>query len=386
MKTIFNFLLVILSYCSINSPVFAQNVEIKWGEDVNQAPNGANSPKQGVKYNFVGETMYGKHFNSVDFTVKYVSQEMNTSKPWHLYTISGRNESVEINPDGFRISSVQVARDSNNNFLCIGFYTDKWNTQQDGIFKMVVDSKTGKQISKNTWHFNEDFLNHFMNEKKAKKGKPLECYKMIGIVSRKDGGFSIIAEYQLLDATPMQMSKANNPDGSTIYGINAAKDNNESPFSNRQYASKTNGIYRNAFVLNVKPDFSMNWVAVVPKNQDVLVYSPTVFHSKYTPEEYLSVAWFSYGENIYLFYNDKPENLNITDYDKLGKLTNMDNTEVVAAEIDRNGIVKKQSLFKNKDMKDGFVPTSCVQENPNSIKFYAKIEKGYKSGTFILKD
>ena len=81
---------------------------------------------------------------------------------------------------------------------------------------MVIDSKT-KEVQKEFYQeFDPKFLDDFMSERRAEKGRELSRYNLNQLEIRRDGGVVLIAE-QFFVKQFRDLNSYNNPYGSPYY-------------------------------------------------------------------------------------------------------------------------------------------------------------------------
>jgi hypothetical protein len=153
-------------------------------------------------------------------------------------------------------------------------------------------------------------------------------------------------------------------------------------YSTTRYSSESSGItytttvsgmqyqHDDILVFRLTPDSSRDWFTLVRKRQ-----------ASFGEKNYLSFTYsMGSNENLYILYNDLPENLELPpDKEPDNLKAGRDKMVTVLATIDKNGKLNRQILFSKKDIGHWFIP-SLTRRNGSYLELTATAKKSYRLG------
>ncbi len=247
--------------------------------------------------------------------------------------IDAREFTAEL--DGQFITNLGLKVADDGTLVCAGFYSDKSAYSVKGTFFMSMDPTTGEVKHKGTKAFDTDFLEQFMSEDKAMKQKELYNYDLDHIILRNDGGALLVAEqYYVYVYTTSYTS------GGITY-----------------YQTHYKYYYGSIIVVNLNPDYSIQWAVKIPKNQ--VTTDDGGYYSSYT--------YAVTPGKLYFFYNDNAKNLNNTDPKKIATMRADKGTVMMAATVSADGKLEKKPLFGSQDIDQICRPKLGKQVNDNTV-------------------
>lgn len=241
------------------------------------------------------------------------------------------------------ITDCEIRLSEKNKLLCTGFYSDHGTISIKGVFVMTLDNESGTASQVGSKEFDKDFLSLFESDSKAAKGNELYKYDLSDFVIRPDGGALLIAEKFFISET-----MRTDPQTHQTY-----------------YTYYYN--YDDIIVVNIDPDYVINWAVGIPKIQISSI------------PWYLSFAYYLKGDEICLLFNDNAKNLDQEHPDKIYSFDGKNSVAVIVT-IDSEGKWKKEALFSNKDEGIILRPTVAEQINDNDLIIYCDKGKKYKMG------
>lgn len=233
-----------------------------------------------------------------------------------------------------------------DHIVCGGFYSEKGTFSIKGTYFMLIDASTQEVIKQGTKAFEPDFLELFMSEGKAEKGKELYEYDLDNLIPRSDGGALLLAEQYFIETHTYT---------STVNGVTTTRTVN--------YYN-----YNSIIAINVNPDMSIQWATKIPKLQ---VTTDGGYYSSY---EYAVT-----GDKIYLVFNDHPDNVLVTDPKKIKNFNGKSSVATVVT-LTADGKWKKSLLFSNKEEGVILRPKVCEQISEHQFFLYAEKGKNYVIG------
>jgi hypothetical protein len=231
--------------------------------------------------------------------------------------------------------------------VCGGFYSQEGTFSIKGTYFMLIDAANGQVIRKGTKAFEPDFLELFMSEGKAEKGKELFEYDLDNIIPRSDGGALLLAEQYYVTVRTYT---------STMNGITSTR-------------TTSYYHYNSVIAVNVNPDMSIAWATKIPKQQ--VTTDDGGYFSSYED----AVV----GDKIFLVFNDNPDNLLITDPKKIKNFNGRASAATLVT-LTSDGKWKKSLLFSNKEEGVILRPKVCEQINQNQFFLYAERGKNFIIG------
>lgn len=260
------------------------------------------------------------------------------NESYKLLRINGEDEIVEfdLGLDDIFVTSPDILADFKDETMTVsGFYSKEDRGAIGGSFYITVDQNLLEAKTASREPFSKKFLQNFMSERKAKKGRELGAFKFKEFVRRDDGGAVIVAEQEYTYIT--STTTANGATTYTTYYVN-----------------------NDIIVININPDGSIEWSTYIAKEQTT---SSTGF--------YLSYVMLVEGSRLHFIYNDDRKNL-----ERLGEgkdvktMKNPKKSVSVIATVDSEGNVSYDQLFRNKDMSAILVPKKCMNTSEGNALIY----------------
>ena len=231
--------------------------------------------------------------------------------------------------------------------VCGGFYSEKGTFSIKGTYFMLVDANTEEIVNQGTKAFEPGFLELFMSDEKAKKGKELYNYDLNNLIVRSDGGVLMLAEQYYVTSYTYYSGTTSR----TTYYYH----------------------YNDVIAVNVNPDMTIEWATKIPKKQ------VTADDGGYFSSFEYAVA----HDKIYLIFNDNPDNLEEADPKRI-KNFNGKSSVATLVTINGDGKWNKSLLFSNRDEGVILRPKVCEQIADNQFFLYAEKHKNYVIGRIDL--
>ncbi len=253
---------------------------------------------------------------------------------------------------------VELSKDQSQ-IHCLGFYSDidkkrkNYGEDTDGIFNLTIDTKTNEIKNKNFHAFTIDFVNKFLgkSERTAKKTEEKDGipnhYVLKNICPQKDGSFWAIFEYfRIYEICNTDMK--GNVHCTTYYN------------------------YGSLITCKVTPEGEIEKLGYMYKDQ--------VFHDK---SGFSSFTLVTKDDNISILYNDNVQNIQGVSAIGMGLITK--NIALFKAELQENGMFKKEIVKKYEDDRRIFYPLHAIEIDPsNYISPYFYIPKGGPCACFSV--
>lgn len=289
---------------------------------------------------------------------------------------SGNNhvkEIIDINLKDKEIINCTMMSTSKNVLQLVGFYSSvresgRANKELKGVYNATVDLATNTNTNLKFNEFDYATKVKLLGERKAKKGRDVKpLYQITTIIEKEDGGLIVLSEYQMI-----------------ILGQSSGI----GPLAFTPITYVKNEI----IVTSLKPDGSLEWSNVLPKEQQAAVTTmslwlgtigssgnfsvgiavgiPLVQMGK-GPEYLGAIPIYKNGE-LNILINDNVKNKGVTDieeikgmgnynnaipslfiFDKLGQISRKDPEEVI-----KNELVLRPGVFYRKNSKEYIVYSS----------------------------
>jgi len=248
----------------------------------------------------------------------------------------------KVNMPSKNIEDIVLRLDKSSKFVtCAGFYSDLKPKEYvgndiDGFFYMTIDAATQQITTKGTKAIDKNMVAELMDIKNSKKIKADQGisndFEIRNIKKRSDGTTTLIAEYRKVVVTTYTTCSQNG-------GCST-------------HTSYT--YYReNVFVVNLATDGSVMSFIDIPKKQ-ITVNDGGMFSSFLTYEK---------DDNLYLIYNDNPENLDATirTYKDTKPMPRINKACLVAVGINSDGSYTKTKIHDNFTKKLISMPESGMK-------------------------
>jgi len=193
-----------------------------------------------------------------------------------LYIKPGQSDSAvyhNLNLRNLDLNDIRVKVDNYNKHFLIGsFYAKQKRGNIDGLFVIIWDKDTDKELNSAAMVFNEEFRQDAKGESTIKTA--FNNYAFKNIIIRQDGGFIVTAESEYTSTNGNYMNRYGYPYGSSYYSPYSAFGYGSpysmySPFNRygNNYVN-TNRYYADDIaILSVSADSKLEWTNVVKKSQ-----------------------------------------------------------------------------------------------------------------------
>lgn len=246
------------------------------------------------------------------------ASEMTANKKYTLFHYNHRGRKLteyEINVDNKWIQSARFQMLNDSTLLAGGFYSGTGKGNIAGTFYVRFNMRSGKLV-------NHGFEN-------------LPRNTVIDITYNDDLMFGGLASFELRKMLPRQ-------DGSMILVAEKSYTTTSTYFDPYTGQRLVNYYYHDDDVLLVSMSATgkMEWTAIIPKNQTT------------SNEEgsYSSIAVNIYNEEVYVFFNDHPGNVDmVRKPGEMRILNNFSKSIAMMAQVDRSGSVVVAPLFSNQE-------------------------------------
>lgn len=296
-------------------------------------------------------------------------------------------EVIDINIKGKEIINCKMMSTSKNVLQLVGFYSSvrdngKANKELKGVYNATVNLATNTNDNLKFNEFDYATKVKLLGERRAKKGKDLKpLYNITTIIEKNDGGLILLSELQF---------------------VYVGQSSGIGPLAFTPVTYTKNEI----IVTALKPDGSLDWSNVVPKEQSATVTTMSfVFgfggsNGSFSVGGGISIPLAQMGKGpeylgaipIYkngvlnIIFNDNVKNKGITDIEKIKSLGNYNNA------VPSLFIFDQQGLFTRKDPEEAIKnelvlrPGVYYRKNQNELIIYSSRKKQDKLGRLILED
>lgn len=297
-----------------------------------------------------------------------------------------QKEVVDINFTDKEIINCKMMSTSNDNVQLVGFYSSvrengKANRELKGIYNATINLSNNKNENLKFNEFDYETKVKLIGERRAKKGKDVKpLYQIHSIIEKNDGGLIVLSEYRLVIVGQKQ-------------GIG--------PLGFQPVTYITNEI----IVTCLKPDGSLDWSNVVPKDQaaTITVMSLNFFGASGNGNfnvaiglsiplvamgkgpEYLSAIPIYKNGQLNVLFNDNKKNMGVTDIEKVKSLGNYNNAVPTLFTFDDKGNITRKD--PEEAIKNELVirPGVYYRKNDNEFLIYASRKSQDKLGRMILQ-
>lgn len=295
-----------------------------------------------VIYNENNFYVLGSYLNANSNLVKARGKDIKT---YDYFTLSNKNSST-IRPlpitlkEGHFIYKIDLFLDASKNMVVTGQY----NTNQifaysaDGIFFKRINPQTNLALHDWESEFNSEFLSHFKNADKSEK-QGIESLELQKIIIKEDGGLILIFEID--------------------YKVSS---------------TNTWAFYANQIVpVSINNKGEIEWISYIPKRQ---------VGSMWNEGCYISFMAVYSKSNLYLIYNDNPDNMNSFEQDKLKGGYHSNKGAITAmAIVKKDGTWTKEELLNNNQDAFYLTPAYSLKLNDSQILIYGLKDKTVVLGT-----
>lgn len=277
-----------------------------------------------------------------------------------------------------------------NTLHLVGFYSSvresgRANKELKGVYSVAINTDTNVADKINFNEFDHATKVKILGERKANKGKDLKpLYSINTLIEKNDGGVIILSEYSLV-----------------IYGETSGV----SAFGVGVGFTPVTYIKNEVIITSLKPDGSLEWSNVVPKDQKAATTTMSVglaaaassngFSVGVAIEipvaqmgkgpEYLGYIPIYRDNKLNIIFNDNESNKGVTDMDKIKSLGNYNNALPTLFVYDEKGNVTRKDPAEAKDNELVIRPGVYHRKSDNEILIYASRKKQNKLGRLFIK-
>jgi hypothetical protein len=230
----------------------------------------------------------------------------------------------------------------NGNILMTGFYSDRKNSQMKGIFLLEADLEKQETISVRTTDFTTSFLQLFMSERSAKRGKELTNFEVRDLIRDENGDMMFLAEYY---SHTVSISQSANGAISTTDIYN----------------------YGDLMVAKIDSQGKIKWWTRVPKKQI----------STNNEGYYSGISYTFSNGRLNIIYNDHKSNANHVNPERL-KSMEMKSAYTVLVSVDSEGKISKAPLFKSKEDNTLMIPRKSLDIGANEQIMLSQSKKRFR--------
>ncbi len=336
---------------SLHAAVFTSSLEKLWDSKMELPVSGRHYELTSSTVDDGGDIYISGRLYEKPPTVSFF-RGVNIDFEYVVYSFkSGGKEMQEFHlglPDRF-ITDFRLGTGPAGNMVGLGFWSDKgtWNIKGCILFSLDVETKAIKV--KSVTNFEQNFLQLFMTERQAAKGKGLLNYEIRDIYVKDDHEVLMVAEQYFVYTE----TRYNGNNVYTVYHY----------------------LYNDIIVANFSADGEVEWVTKVPKFQ----------HTTNDGGYFSSFGFAVFEGKTFLVFNDNPKNLNITEADRLENYNGKENLAVMVT-IDEYGKWTKSVLFDRQEENVTCRPKCMQQFEPGGdLIVYAEKRKTYRFGNIKFK-
>ncbi len=344
--------------------IFDADVNKIWSTDLTIPYANDDFYATSVEISDIGNVMVGGYLlnNTTEQEKKYSSDNYAVFE----FTDEGNKRSeYSIDLEGKYVHSIIIDKNKSGELVCGGFFTDDEDEIALGSYFVRFDRATGQVIQKSVKEFDSSFIvdevRQFEFKKNTQKGPKVGVSKLYlnHLIHKADGGVILVGEQYFVVET--------NTTNSTTGRSSATG----------QASTRSGYNYNDIILAGISPKGEINWNTKIPKRQ--MVSAPSI---RYPPGlDYLSYGYMISDSNLYLFYNENPENLENT-----GKnIQNLSfrNPLPVIVKVDDEGRTYKNRLFS--ETKEKVIVQPGVSLQTNTTEMMISLERGKKKSFMMVK-
>lgn len=261
----------------------------------------------------------------------------------------------------------RVANDGN--IVCSGFYGQQGSYSVRGTYFLKLDPRTGDILTQQLSEFDLNFRGQFLSKrenkravKQAERGEEpqieIDDIALDRLILRSDGGAVLIAEQYFIERENFY----NDP----YYGAYGG-------FYNRRFRTVQQNYtvynYNDIFVLNIRPDGTLDWASNISKVQQ------TVDDGGYFSSYAMAVA----GDKLYFVFNDNAANYR-SDIDRLRVYDGRSDGVVALATVSRDGSVDVEPLRSKEAVRVAVRPKVCRQIGRQELLLFSERGRSVRFG------
>lgn len=279
---------------------------------------------------------------------------------YHIIGIFNKGKEIkdyEIKLNNKFVSDLQFKFEGEKHLIVAGFYSENDASSIKGAFFMKINLETKEVTNETLKPFGFDFIVSGLSEKeqekekkKEEKGKEIELmdFYLDDLILNDNGSYSLIAEQY--DVVSYQTYSAGT---------------NGSPGT---WTTHYRYYYNDVIVVNISKEGEINWMSKINKFQS------TTDDGGY----YSSYSYTTKNNNLYLIYNDHPDNLEQTVPSKFKSYRRGKETVQMIVEVNAEGKVTKEVLFSTEKGEVVLRPKSCIRSENGDLMLFANRKNEYQ--------
>ncbi|MCF6133318.1 hypothetical protein [Flavobacterium wongokense] len=298
-----------------------------------------------------------------------------------------KKEVVDINIKGKEIINCKMMSTNKNMLELVGFYSSvrdngKANKELKGIYNATINLATNTNDNLKFNEFDYATKVKLLGERRAKKGKDVKpLYSITTLIEKNDGGIIVLSELQF---------------------VYVGQSSGIGPLAFTPVTYTKNEI----IVTSLKPDGSLEWSNVLPKEQSAAVttmsfaFGAVGGNGNFNVGVAMSIPLAQMGKGpeylgaipIYkngvlnILFNDNVKNKGVTDIEEIKSLGNYNNAVPALFIFDANGQITRKD--PEEAIKNELVirPGVYYRKTPNEYIIYSSRKKLDKLGRMFLED
>jgi len=298
-----------------------------------------------------------------------------------------KKEVVDINFKDKEIINCKMMSTNKNTLLLAGFYSSvrengKANKELKGIYNATINLANNVNENLKFNEFDYETKVKLIGERRAKKGKDVKpLYSITHIIEKNDGGLIVLSEYQL---------------------VYVGQSSGIGPLAFTPVTYTKNEI----IITCLKPDGSLDWSNVLPKEQSAAVTTLSLAFSFASGNgnfavggsmmiplaqmgkgpEYLGAIPIYKNGVLNIIFNDNVKNKGITNIEEIKSLGNYNNAVPSLFIFDEKGAITRkdpEEVIKNELV---LRPGIYYRKSDNELIIYSSRKKLDKLGRLILEN
>lgn len=298
-----------------------------------------------------------------------------------------KKEVVDINFKDKEIINCKMMSTNKNTLLLAGFYSSvrengKANKELKGIYNATINLTNNVNENLKFNEFDYETKVKLIGERRAKKGKDVKpLYNITHIIEKNDGGLIVLSEYQL---------------------VYVGQSSGIGPLAFTPITYTKNEI----IITCLKPDGSLDWSNVLPKEQSAAVTTLSLAFSFASGNgnfavggsmmiplaqmgkgpEYLGAIPIYKNGVLNIIFNDNVKNKGITNIEEIKSLGNYNNAVPSLFIFDEKGSITRkdpEEVIKNELV---LRPGIYYRKSDNELIIYSSRKKLDKLGRLVLEN
>lgn len=298
-----------------------------------------------------------------------------------------KKEVVDINFKDKEIINCKMMSTNKNTLLLAGFYSSvrengKANKELKGIYNATINLANNVNENLKFNEFDYETKVKLIGERRAKKGKDVKpLYNITHIIEKNDGGLIVLSEYQL---------------------VYVGQSSGIGPLAFTPITYTKNEI----IITCLKPDGSLDWSNVLPKEQSAAVTTLSLAFSFASGNgnfavggsmmiplaqmgkgpEYLGAIPIYKNGVLNIIFNDNVKNKGITNIEEIKSLGNYNNAVPSLFIFDEKGSITRKD--PDEVIKNELVlrPGIYYRKSDNELIIYSSRKKLDKLGRLVLEN